>query len=143
MCLIDLHSFICSALIMPSWTPLLNQLIAIIAFDNHFKSFIVALSFANIFKNYKKLLHFSLQLGEDSCVSGNSKATLFYQNIILPPKNVLVWHWSWLNYTMWQTKISNYFSIWEVLWNGCRYRKGLFGLGWDHKILMEIGVYFK
>ena len=38
MCLIHLHSFICSAKIMPTWTSTLNQLIAIIAFESHFKN---------------------------------------------------------------------------------------------------------
>ena len=40
--------------IMPVWTPTLNRLIEIIAFDNHFKSLSVSLSFANIHKKIMK-----------------------------------------------------------------------------------------
>ena len=52
-------------------------LVAIIAFDTHFKSLSVSLSCANISKkDTEKLLLFNPQLGEDNCCLGNGKITL-------------------------------------------------------------------
>ena len=99
--------FIDSSTIVPAWTPQLNQLTTIIAFDGHFKnlnlslslplslththslslslslylslslsmSLSLSLSHLPTFnkKNEKILIPFSLQLGEDSCVSGIAK----------------------------------------------------------------------
>ena len=66
-----LHSFTCSAKIMPTWTSTLNHLIAIIAFDSHFKSSSISLSLPilHLKKYIKKVLLHSPQIGEDSRVS--------------------------------------------------------------------------
>ena len=85
-----------TAIILASTLPL-NQLIAIIALDIHFKSLSVFLSFTNILKkDLKKLWLFIPQRGKDSCVSTIAKShysteILFYTP--LPPKKLLVLHW--------------------------------------------------
>ena len=75
-----LHSFTCSAKIMPTWTSTLNHLIAIIAFDSHFKSSSISLSLS--------LLH--LKNISERCYSSALKLeriAMFHagqSNIILP-----------------------------------------------------------
>ena len=75
-----LHSFTCSAKIMPIWTSTLNHLIAIITFDSHFKSSSISLSLP--------LLH--LKNISESCYSSALKLeriAMFHagqSNIILP-----------------------------------------------------------
>ena len=64
----------CSTTIMRASALLLNELIAIIAFDSRFKSLNVSLSFFNMSnEDLKNFLPFSRQLEEHSCVSGIAK----------------------------------------------------------------------
>ena len=75
-----LHSFTCSAKIMPTRTSTLNHLIAIIAFDSHFKSSSISLSLS--------LLHLK-NISERFCSSALKleRIAMFHAgqgNIILP-----------------------------------------------------------
>ena len=85
-----------TAIMLASTLPL-NQLIAIIALDIHFKSLSVFLSFTNILKkDMKKLWLFIPQRGKDSCVSTIAKSHYSTEILFctpLPPKKFLVWHW--------------------------------------------------
>ena len=60
------------------------------------------------------------------CVSSiaNYHCLFYYPKILLCPQKIFVWSWCfWFN-LKWQKKISFYFCIWKVLWNGHRCSKG-------------------
>ena len=105
-----LHSFTCSAKIMPTWTSTLNHLIAIIAFDSHFKSSSISLSLP--------LLH--LKNISESCYSSALKLeriAMFHagqSNIILPNVAQKIHGLALILFK--STLMQCDRQVWEVLW---------------------------
>ena len=96
-----------------------------IAFGSHFKEIDPLLLFSqHLKKNMRKFLPYILQHGHHSCVLGITNYHYFPEKSFCRQSNS--WFGTGAIYVnaMWETKINYYFHISEVLWNGCRYRKG-------------------
>ena len=147
--------FIDSSTIVPAWTPQLNQLTAIIAFEGHFKnlnlslplslplslSFSLSLSLSPTFnKKNEKILTLQPSTRRGQLCFRDSKVTLLHRYIVSPAKNSgFVTSVIWVN-----VKISYYFWIWEVLWNGCRYWNGTVWAGlWSQNYDGSRGLFKK
>ena len=140
MCLIHLHSFICSAKIMPTWTSTLNQLIAIIAFESHFKN----LQASSISLSLPILHLKNISKGFYSSVLKLERIAVFHvgqRNIILPniaQKNhglALMLFKSMLMQCDRQISVIIFCCIWEVLWK--------WGQVLSRMSLLGEGVFFK